>query len=324
VSMQADVGHASKIPSTSSRPYVSRPLLNVRCVGRGPALPPQWEESRSRRYRVLELDEIMEIKTIRVVCFSPTGTSRTVARAIVRGLDPNPVEWTDITVPQARTGPFRTPEDDLLVVAVPVYMGRVPALLGHWLRRIVARDTPTVCVVVYGNRAFDDALLELRDILTGRGCKVLACAAFIGEHSFSDPETPIAHGRPDADDLEQAEVFGRRISDTLRSLSSVHQMPEIHVPGNRPYGGVTELWSLDFIAVSDDCIECGVCAEVCPVGAIDPRDSRHIDKELCITCCACLKSCPESARTMKAGPVMDVAKRLNELHGERKEPVFFL
>lgn len=266
----------------------------------------------------------MEIKTLRVVCFSPTGTSRAVAGAIARGLDPGPVEWTDLTPPQARTGPFQASKDDLLVVAVPVYMGRVPALLGSWFRRMAARNTPTVCVVVYGNRAFDDALLELRDILTGRGCRVISCAAFIGEHSFSDSETPIAPGRPDAADLELAEVFGRRIRAAVESLPWVNEMPEIHLPGNRPYGGATELWSLDFIDVGDHCTECGVCAEVCPMGAIDPADCRHIDEDLCITCCACIKDCPEGARTMKAGPVMDAAKRLKELHGERKEPVIFL
>lgn len=266
----------------------------------------------------------MKVRSLRMVCFSPTGTSKAVIQGIARGIDLSAVELMDITRPDARTDRLQTSEDELLIVAVPVYMGRVPALLSEWLQRIEARDTPAVCVVVYGNRAYDDALLELRDSLTRRGCRPIAGAAFVGEHSFSSPEVPTAEGRPDASDLKQAEMFGRRIQEKARSLSSVDHIADIEIPGNHPYGGVTELWSVDFLEVSSECTQCGSCAEVCPVGAIDPDDSRLIDQEQCITCCACIKNCPEDARTMKPGLVKDAAARLNELYRERKEPVLFL
>jgi ferredoxin len=179
-------------------------------------------------------------------------------------------------------------------------------------------------VVVYGNRAFDDALLELSSTLKSRGCVPIAGAAYVGEHSFSSPEVPTAEGRPDATDLRHAEDFGRRVSEKLLSIPSIDHAPEPELPGDYPYGGITELWSVDFIEVGDDCTQCGICAEECPVGAIDPGDSRVVDKELCFTCCACIKTCPEGARKMKPGPVMDAAIRLNELYPERKEPEFFL
>lgn len=266
----------------------------------------------------------MDVRSRRLVCFSPTGTSNAVLHGIARGLDPRCVAVTDITHPDARKDPLRTREDELLVVVVPVYMGRVPALLTDWLQAIQARNTPAACVVVYGNRAFDDALLELRDILTMQGCRPMAGAAFIGEHAFSSAQAPTAEGRPDPSDLRCAEEFGRAIEDRLRSVASVDALGELEVPGERPYRGITELWSVDFIAVGDECEQCGTCAQVCPVGAIDPGDSRRIDRERCITCCACIKRCPRGARTMKAGEVTDAAIRLNALYGERNEPVVFL
>lgn len=266
----------------------------------------------------------MKIQSIKLVCFSPTGTTKVVMQEVAGGIDQSSLELIDITKPDARKSPLQTSDDELLIVAVPVYMGRVPDLLSEWLHLIYAHNTPTVGIVVYGNREYDDALLELKDILTKRGCILIAGAAYIGEHSFSSSKMPTAEGRPDACDLSQAELFGRKINEKLLSASSVDQISDIKVPGNYPYGGITKLWDVDFIAVSDECTHCAICAAGCPVGAIDADKSNIIDKEKCITCCACIKNCPIHARTIKDGLVQDAAMRLNKLYSERKEPIFFL
>jgi ferredoxin len=193
-----------------------------------------------------------------------------------------------------------------------------------WLGRIQARDTPTACIVVYGNRAYEDALLELKDTLRERGCVPIACAAYVGEHSFSSSETPTAAGRPDAADLEHAEAFGRRVAErTLSALSKADPF-DIATPGNHPYRGSSKLWDVDFIAVGGACTQCGICAEGCPAGAVDAQRSDVIDKVKCITCCACIKNCPQNARTMKPGLVKDAAIRLSRLYAERKQPEAFL
>ncbi len=266
----------------------------------------------------------MNIASVKLVCFSPTGTSKTVLQGIARGINHGRAELIDITRPDARQEPLETGEDELLVVAVPVYMGRVPALLLDWLQAIRAHRTPAVCVVVYGNRVYDDALLELKDIVTRCGCVPIAGAAYIGEHSFSDAGTPTAEGRPDADDLVHAEIFGRKVREKLQSASSVSRLSDVAVPGTYPYRGDATLWTVDFIAVGDACMQCGVCADVCPVGAVAADDPRLTDTNVCITCCACIKKCPENARSMKPGPVKDAQLRLHTLYGERKEPEYFV
>ena len=266
----------------------------------------------------------MKIESLKLVCFSPTGSTMAIIQGVAHGINQSTVELIDITKPDARKQQLQTSENDLLIVAVPVYMGRVPALLSEWLHAIKASKTPAVCVVVYGNRAYDNALLELKDILIKRGCIPIASAAYIGEHSFSSSQLPSAEGRPDASDLHHAELFGHKINEKLLSVSSVDNISDINIPGNYPYAGVTKLWSVDFIATSNACTQCGVCAEGCPVGAIDSENSNLIDKEKCITCCACIKNCPQNARTVKTGLVKDAAMRLNNLYKERKEPVFFL
>ena len=107
-------------------------------------------------------------------------------------------------------------------------------------------------------------------------------------------------------------------------MSSIEEAGELSVQGNSPYGGKTTLWDVDFIAVNDDCTQCGLCAKLCPVGAIDPQDSAVIDIQKCITCCVCIKKCPQQAKSIKPGPVNDAANRLHTNCSARKEPVNFL
>ncbi len=266
----------------------------------------------------------MNTESVNLVYFSPTGTTKAVVSAIARGINPKSLKITDITKPDARKNPLELKNDDLLIIGVPVYMGRVPALLLEWLGMIKGNNTPVVCVVVYGNRVYEDALIELSDILAERGFIPAAGAAFIGEHSFSTQSTPIAKDRPDKGDLSDAEIFGRKIQEKLTAISSPEKISNLILPGTHPYRGDSKLWITDFIEVSDACIQCGVCAEVCPLGAVSPDDSRTVDIENCITCCACIKKCPQHARAIKPGMVSDASHRLFTLYSQRKEPEYFL
>lgn len=274
----------------------------------------------------------MKISSLKLVCFSPTGTTKAIIHGIARGIGQSNVELIDITRPDARKQSLRTSEHELLIIGVPVYMGRVPALFTEWLHEIKAHNTPAVCVVVYGNRAYEDALIELKDILTQRGCKPIAGAAYIGKHSFSNDEPPTAKDRPDASDLQHTESFGRKIQEKLNTIPSVDQISDVNIPGCHPYRGDpchpyrrdSKFWNVDFIAVGDTCVQCGICAEGCPVGAIDSENSSVIDTEKCITCCACIKHCPKHARTIKPGLVKDASLRVSTLYKERKEPEFFV
>ncbi len=157
-----------------------------------------------------------------------------------------------------------------------------------------------------------------------RGCIPVAAAAFIGEHSFSGQALPIANGRPDDDDLKRARLFGAVTEEKILSMSSADKNPGLVLPGNFPYGGITDLWDVDFIEVGENCDHCGICSEVCPVGAISKKDSFKIDVKKCITCCGCIKHCPRGARKIKPGPVMEAAKRLHKLYRQRKEPELFI
>jgi ferredoxin len=270
----------------------------------------------------------METKSLRLVYFSPTGTTKKIIEEIAWGINHTSVEHIDITKPTQRKRLLETSENDLLVVGVPVYFGRCQVNALEWLQTIKGRNTPVVCIVVYGNREYDDALLELKNTLINCGCSPIALGAYIGEHSFSIAETPIAHGRPDDLDLAHAKSFGKEIGEKIISIPSICRISDISVPGKFPYldmgDGRKNLSGLDLVSVDSYCVQCGECARVCPVDAIDFENSVSMDSSKCILCHACVKYCPTNARKVKNETVKNVASRLSGALQKRKEPVLFL
>jgi flavodoxin/NAD-dependent dihydropyrimidine dehydrogenase PreA subunit len=266
---------------------------------------------------------------LKLVYFSPTGTSKRAAEAVAKGLG-SEFDRFDLTLPVAGAMKHSFKSDELVVIAVPVYSGRVPYTAVKRLKNIKGRQSPAIVIVVYGNRAFEDALIELNDIAHEQGFRPIAGAAFIGEHSFDTPETPIATGRPDEADLDKAEAFGEQIKLKL----GLGEVSELVSPGCRPYRQnsdwnkpLEERENAEPLSPETDpetCTLCGRCAQVCPTAAVAVNDSVKTDKKECIACTACVKCCPTGARAWKYERVKSAAFRLHANYGERKEPEFFL
>ncbi len=280
--------------------------------------------------------------------FSPTLTTKKVVEAVAEGLACGKnggaehggtaasaeVVSIDVTTPKLREREIRFEAGDVVVFGVPVYIGRVPNLLRDFFASIRGNGALGVPVVVYGHRAYDDALLELKDIMTAGGFNCIAAAAFIGEHSFS---TTLGGGRPDLEDLRVAEDFGRRIAEKTASgeicKEAKTDFPEIKVPGNFPYRFFAakdrDNKGIDIRKVKPEtdmklCGECGVCAEICPMGAIDPLDCKSVTG-ICIKCGACIKRCPGGAKHFTDPTYLEHKRILEEnFTSPRKEPELFV
>ncbi|MDD9302427.1 MAG: 4Fe-4S binding protein [Desulfobacter sp.] len=260
------------------------------------------------------------MKEITLIYFSPTQTTRTVLEEIAKGMGKKVAKVVDITLPATRFQLAPKFENEIVLMGAPVYSGRIPKDAADYFKTLQADHTPVVPVVVYGNREFDDALLELTDIAQDCGFDPMAASAFVGEHSFSSTEFPTALNRPDAQDLEQAFAFGKKIAEHLETGKAPGALK---VPGNHPYKQGMGKGAFAFIDVSDDCDDCGVCVTACPKEAVDETKGYATIDDRCIFCCACIKACPQNARSLKEGPMKDKAKWLNENCSTRKDPQIF-
>lgn len=169
----------------------------------------------------------MNIYTVRLITFSPTHTSKQVGEAIVRGTGISDVARTDLTFHPV--GKLEIPENTLTVITVPVYGGKVAPPALERMKDVHASGAPAVLVAVYGNRAYEKALVELDAFASDRGFKVIAGATFVGEHSYSTQQNPIAAGRPDADDLQFAETFGAKIRTKIEAAADMDKLYAVDV-----------------------------------------------------------------------------------------------
>lgn len=251
----------------------------------------------------------MNIEKWIVAYFSPTGGTKRVADAIAAGLE-TAVQEIDLTMSDAS---IALAETDALMTVLPVFAGRVPQIALNRLSALKANGQKAVAVVVYGNRAYDDALLETVDALESNGFCVIAAAAFIAEHSIV---RSIAASRPDAEDEKIARQFG---ADVMAKASAAGT---VQVPGNRPYKALKP--SAFHPAANENCVKCGVCADQCPLHAIPADDPGKTLQDVCINCMRCVQVCPKQCRALP-GTFMDmVSKMLHETASDYKKPVVFL
>ena len=242
----------------------------------------------------------MIVERICLLYFSPTGGTEKIGRAVAEALGREldlPVEAIPFTTPKDREGERRFGPRDLLVMASPVYAGRLPnKLMPEYKAKIFGEGTIAVPVCVFGNRSPDEALRELVLLLEGNGFQVAAGAAFPGRHAFSDR---VGTGRPDEADLAQIRDFAARAAQKL----SGEALPPLEMDRGEigPYytplkedGSPAKFLKARPLTDGDKCLHCGLCARSCPVGSIDGETMEAAG--LCIKCQACVRRCPVHAK----------------------------
>ena len=247
----------------------------------------------------------MKLEKIWAVYFSGTGTTRRTVERIAGGIASwlnLPAESVDFSRPAVRQETLGFGEKDLVVFGTPVYAGRVPNVLLPFLqKRIVGGGALAVPVVLFGNRNYDDALIELRNILAADGMHPIAAGAFVGEHSFS---RVLGADRPNAEDEALMDEFAARVAALAAGLDAA-PVKSVAVRGQeplRPYytprdraGNPINILKVKPKTDLSRCGGCGLCADLFPMGSIDPADVSAV-RGICIKCCACVKGCPTGAK----------------------------
>lgn len=247
------------------------------------------------------------------IMFSPTGGSSKVTRRLADAWDCDKKE-IDIF---RRDYMNKLPElssEELCLISAPVFSGRIPSIAAERLALLKGNGAKAVIIAVFGNRAVDDALVEMEDILTEAGFNICAGIEAVAEHSLG---REFGAGRPDREDAQCLTDFGRKIIGKL----STGDFSKPQLPGSRPYKSPG---SGPVPMVEAGCISCGICARECPAEAISFGGNWVADKDKCISCMHCIRFCPKSYRKIAADVQQTLNKKLGAACGGRKENKLYI
>lgn len=233
----------------------------------------------------------MKINQLNLVYFSPTGTTKKVLKTISSKFEIKSISY-DLTNYKSKDTVLQFKELDFVILAVPVYSGRVPKTALDRLQHVKGNNTPAALVVTYGNRDYDDALLELKTLAEAKGFKVIGAAAFVSEHSMA---RSIGKGRPNKEDNRIISSFGLQLNKKLAALSDL-ESAAITVKGNSQYRKYKS--TPVHPHGNENCTGCLTCVKLCPAGAISADSPKKTSGKKCISCMRCIRVCPHNAREL--------------------------
>lgn len=272
----------------------------------------------------------MKITCVKGAFFSATGNTKfavtTIAGKIAEKLGV-PLEIIDFTEPGKRKEELTFREGEAVVFGMPVYAGRVPNKILPFLQtHVTGGGALAVPVVTFGNRSYDNALIELRNELENGGFHTVAAAAFVSRHAFSEK---LAGGRPDEKDKQDMNGFADAVAEKFAQLREIPK--RVFVAGTEPVPAYYTPLGTDgkpavFLKAKpktlESCSDCGICAALCPMGSIDFAHPREVNG-ICIKCQACVRGCPQHAKYFDDPAFLSHVEMLERSYSRRAENELF-
>ena len=111
------------------------------------------------------------------IYFSPSGTTKRIVDEIARNFNLDNENYDLLSFDDDKSF-----ENELVIVGVPVFDGRIPEMAKNRLLQMKGNGTKVIAIINYGNLSYGDALLELVDLLKENNFDVVGAAATVSRH----------------------------------------------------------------------------------------------------------------------------------------------
>lgn len=253
------------------------------------------------------------------IFFSPTGRSKKVIDAISKHWDKE-IKEIDLCLNPEQSEKLKGltfKKEDICFVIMPSYAGYVPVTAAKRFKNLKSCGSKTIIIASYGNRHYDDTLLQMQDLAKEQGFHVIAAVTAVTEHSVA---RNIAKNRPDNNDLKTLQEYSQKIKNKIKTVSDDF---ELSLPGKRPFKEITK-FPFEPKVEKEKCNKCGLCIKSCPVAAIDKENPLKTDYEKCISCLKCIEICPENARYLDKELVANVSAKLQKANPKQRKYEIFI
>lgn len=275
----------------------------------------------------------MDISCVKAVFYSATGSTKKVVTALATKVAEEldvPMQKLNFSYPQFREDKKIFEKTDLVIFGVPVYAGRVPnKMLPYIQKGFEGNNAIAIPVVTFGNRSFDNGLIELRNELEKNQFHTIAGGAFPARHAFSDKIGD--PNRPNADDFQVIMHFSEQLAKKVREMKEIPEpiavrgddsIEQYYIPLGID-GQPTKFLKAKPQTHEDLCGLCGICARTCPMGAISLLNPKEIPGT-CIKCQSCVRKCPSQAKYFNDPAFLSHRAMLEQSYTERCEIELFI
>ncbi|MGM0418883.1 MAG: EFR1 family ferrodoxin [Thermodesulfobacteriota bacterium] len=280
-----------------------------------------------------------KFKNAVIAYISPAGSTRESALTLKKELESKGIEVSLFEV--GRKNSFKPvkkaleKENTLFFIGSPVYVNRMLPHIPELIEFIEnKKNIPVIPFVTWGCVTSGIALYDAGKKLTENNFIFSGALKIPAPHSMTwQSKEVIGDGHPDSEDKKIIKEFVEKLLSGLENGDIPKKQLKPEDVQHQPEETKLEMEKSSLAAAKNHmpekmiseklCTQCGICAELCPVEAIE-LDPYPVFKENCITCFKCVKECPEDAILCDASLMGDRIKKKQESFNEPEKTEFYL
>ncbi len=228
-----------------------------------------------------------------ILYFSGTGNSRHAAERIAQTTG-DAIENIAVHLREGTTGTYQSTVPYVFVG--PVYAGRYPKVMTEFMEKSTFGGNKKAYFIATCAETPWITETYTRKLAAKIGLEVLGFNSVIMPQSY----TTSGAAKPDEENKKIIAAAEPKIAEIAEKIKNGVTLPKEALGKSAMSNVINPMMYMTMMSTkkfhtTPDCIGCGTCASVCPLGNIEMKDGHPVWGKNCTQCCACIGACPKGA-----------------------------